>query len=120
MLGDPADAQDATQEILLRVARGLATYRGESALTTWAYRVASNHLLTARQRRAESMGLSFEALGGMLDQGLALSADGPEPADEVLPRVRELERQPAFAAPSAVAEGMRQVVASGAFRVLAE
>ena len=85
MLGDPADAQDATQEVLVKVARGLGSYRGESALATWVYRVASNHLLTARQRRAESMGLSFEALGAMLDQGLAVAAARePEPVDRLL------------------------------------
>ncbi len=74
MLGDPTDAEDATQEILLKIANGLGSYRGESAFTTWVYRVASNYLLTTRQRRAERMELSFEALSGVLEQGLGFAA----------------------------------------------
>ena len=54
MLSDPEDAQDAAQEILLKIASGLKSYRGESAFTTWVYRVACNHLLNARTRRADS------------------------------------------------------------------
>jgi RNA polymerase sigma factor (sigma-70 family) len=71
MLADPADAQDASQEILIRVVTNLASFRGESAFTTWVYRVASNHLLTTKKRKLESTELSFEALGRMIDGGLA-------------------------------------------------
>src|SRR5215471_8547104 len=54
MLGDPEDAADAAQEILLRVATHLDQFRQEASFSTWAYRVAANHLLTARARRAEA------------------------------------------------------------------
>src|SRR5437762_1736338 len=76
MLGDPTDAEDATQEILIRVVTGLATFRGDSAFKTWVYRVASNHLLTARKRRAEQMHESLDALGQQLAEGVA---DGDPP-----------------------------------------
>ena len=86
MLGDPDDAQDATQEILVKVVTHLDSYRGESAFATWVYRVASNYLLTARKRRAEQraeqMGLSFDGLEQMLQQGLALAVTQKEPAPE--------------------------------------
>jgi RNA polymerase sigma factor (sigma-70 family) len=71
MLGDPTDAEDATQEILIRVVTHLASFRGESAFRTWVYRVASNHLLTARRRRAEERVQSFEAMGELLDEAMA-------------------------------------------------
>ena len=61
MLYDPSDAQDASQEILLKIITHLGTFRGESAFTTWMYRVAANHLLTTRKRRAEREAMSFEA-----------------------------------------------------------
>src|SRR5262249_10227248 len=61
---DPDDAEDATQEILIKVVTNLASFRGESAFSTWAHRVAANHLLTTRQRRAEQAGLSFEVMAG--------------------------------------------------------
>ncbi len=59
MLLVPEDAEDATQEILIKVLRGLPGFRGESALATWALAIASNHLLSAKSRRRP--GLSFEA-----------------------------------------------------------
>lgn len=46
MLWHPADAEDATQEILIRVLTGLGGYRGETAFTTWVFRIPTNHLLT--------------------------------------------------------------------------
>ena len=49
MLYNPSDAEDASQEILLKIITHLSTFRGESAFTTWMYRVAVNHLLTLRR-----------------------------------------------------------------------
>ncbi len=70
MLGNPADAADATQEILLRIVTHLGSFRGEAAFPTWVHRVAANHLLTVRARRAGGGETSFEALGAMIDGGL--------------------------------------------------
>ncbi len=74
MLWHPEDARDATQEILIRVATRLGTFRGESAFLTWAYRVAANYLLTARAGHLEVQRLTFERFGHDLDEGLS---DGP-------------------------------------------
>ena len=60
MLYDPSDAEDGSQEILLKIITRLSTFRGESSFTTWMYRVAVNHLLTIRKRRAELEAVSFE------------------------------------------------------------
>ncbi len=47
MVNDPADAADTTQEIFLKVFRGIKHFHGESSLKTWIYRIAiheaSNH-----------------------------------------------------------------------------
>ena len=45
MLWHPEDAEDATQEILIRIITRLGSFKGESAFTTWVYRVACNYLL---------------------------------------------------------------------------
>jgi len=71
MLQLPADAEDATQEILIRVITHLSEFRQESAFSTWVYRIATNYLLTTRKRRAEQQNLSFQSLGERLDQSLA-------------------------------------------------
>jgi RNA polymerase sigma factor (sigma-70 family) len=60
MLYNPTDAEDASQEILLKIITHLGTFRGESAFTTWMYRVAANHLLTLRRRQPELEAVSFE------------------------------------------------------------
>src|SRR6185437_5124933 len=82
MLGNPADAEDASQEILIRVVSGLADFRGDSALRTWVYRVASNHLLTAQRKRTEQYFENLDTVGAALDEGMA----SPVPAleDQVL------------------------------------
>src|SRR5690348_12243767 len=72
-LGSASDAEDAAQEILIRLVTGLDSFRGESSFRTWVYRVASNHLLTARKRAAEQRTESFEALADYLERGMSAS-----------------------------------------------
>lgn len=47
MLNDPADVADTTQEVFLKVFRGMRRFNGEASLKTWIYRIAiheaSNH-----------------------------------------------------------------------------
>lgn len=70
MLGNLDDARDASQEILLKVVTHLAGFRHEAAFSTWVYRIAYNHLLTAATRSRESPEVSFEAIADKLQQGL--------------------------------------------------
>lgn len=70
MLSHPADAEDATQEILVKIVTNLGSFQNESKFTTWVYRIASNHLLTTRKRRAELWGLTFEFCEELVDRGL--------------------------------------------------
>ncbi len=84
MLWHPADAEDATQEILVKILTRLGGFRGESRFSTWTYRVAVNHLLTTRKRRAERMALTFEQFGEDLATGLDEPIDGRGVDDEIL------------------------------------
>jgi RNA polymerase sigma-70 factor (ECF subfamily) len=52
MLGNDADAEDVTQDVLLQVVRKLDTFRGESAFPTWLHRVTVNAALAQRRKRA--------------------------------------------------------------------
>jgi RNA polymerase sigma-70 factor (ECF subfamily) len=52
MLGNDADAEDVTQDVLLTVLRKLDTFRGQSAFPTWLHRVTVNAALAQRRRRA--------------------------------------------------------------------
>ena len=40
MVSDPADAADTTQDVFLKVFRGMKNFQGESSLKTWIYRIA--------------------------------------------------------------------------------
>jgi RNA polymerase sigma-70 factor (ECF subfamily) len=40
MVSDPADAADVTQDVFLKVFRGMKSFHGESSLKTWIYRIA--------------------------------------------------------------------------------
>jgi RNA polymerase sigma-70 factor (ECF subfamily) len=52
MLGNDADAEDVTQDVLLQVVRKLDTFRGESQIATWLHRVTVNAALAHRAKRA--------------------------------------------------------------------
>jgi RNA polymerase sigma-70 factor (ECF subfamily) len=51
LCGDPARAQDLSQEVFLRVFKGLPRYRGNSSLKTWIYSIALNHCRGRMGRR---------------------------------------------------------------------
>jgi RNA polymerase sigma factor (sigma-70 family) len=70
-LWHPQDAEDATQEVLIRVITGLGSFRGDSAFRSWFYRIACNTLLTLRKQRMEQRSMSFEEFGEDLTRGLA-------------------------------------------------
>ncbi|MDB4943556.1 MAG: polymerase sigma factor RpoE [Labilithrix sp.] len=42
MLGNRAEAEDLTQEVFVQVFKAIGTFRGESKLSTWIYRIAVN------------------------------------------------------------------------------
>ena len=80
MVWRPADAEDATQEILIRAVTRLGSWRGEARLLTWAYRIGVNYLLNLRrQTPPEAQPVSLEEFRDTLADGLA-DADyrGPE------------------------------------------
>lgn len=58
--GDPVDADDASQEALVQIVTKLDRFRGESAITTWAYRVATNRFLSMARGRGERTAITFE------------------------------------------------------------
>jgi RNA polymerase sigma-70 factor, ECF subfamily len=51
MLGNPAEAEDMTQEAFLQLFRKIATFRGESAFSTWLHRLAVNVVLMKLRKK---------------------------------------------------------------------
>jgi RNA polymerase sigma factor (sigma-70 family) len=69
-LGNSDDAQDACQEILIRIVTRLGTFEGRSKFTTWAYTVAVRSLLRTRRRLHESAVHGAEQYAAALDAGM--------------------------------------------------
>ncbi len=92
MLGRRDDAQDATQEVLLKITTHLGSWRGESAFGTWAFAIASHHLLNLRTRSATRHEISLDELAERLDRGLAF-AQRVEFDERVLTPEDKLEAQ---------------------------
>ena len=61
LLGE-SEAEDAAQEIFLKAYRSLASFRKDSAFSTWLYRIASNHCRDLLRRRSRQKTESLEQL----------------------------------------------------------
>jgi len=66
----PSDAEDLTQEVLVKIHHSLSTFRGDSRLSTWIYRIAANTALDRLRQRegargfTEALSLEMEEDGG--------------------------------------------------------
>ena len=63
MLGTCHDAEDATQDILLKMITHLSSFRGESSFSTWVFSIAANHLKNYQKHMFAKFPLSFEFYG---------------------------------------------------------
>jgi RNA polymerase sigma factor (sigma-70 family) len=67
MLAHPHDAEDATQEILIKAVTRLSSFEGRSSFRTWLYRIVVNHVLNMKRGRLEPEALTFSCYGHALD-----------------------------------------------------
>ncbi len=88
MLGNPADAEDLLQEIFLSAHRKLEGFRGEAALGTWLYRLATNQCLDYLRSRAAKT----NQVTGTIDDEIGLSDAGSRSIAERTVAKMDLER----------------------------
>ena len=83
MLGHPHDAEDATQEILIKALTRLSSFEGRSSFRTWLYRIVVNHVLNTKRGRSEPTTVGFECYAHGLDNTPDLDLPDPRsvPAD---------------------------------------
>ena len=81
MLSHPQDAQDATQEILIKALTTLSSFEGRSSFRTWLYRIVVNHVLNIRRGRRAPEALTF----GCYAHGLDTTPDLDPPDQNGLP-----------------------------------
>ncbi|PPK87666.1 RNA polymerase ECF family sigma subunit [Neolewinella xylanilytica] len=90
MVNDPVQAEDLTQEALLKIITNLGSFHGQSSFRTWAYRIVRNHFLNDRVKPSNQFAASFEELGQLLDGSPDVSLTAEERAEkaEVIGEVR--------------------------------
>lgn len=60
LLGNRADAEDVTQDVFIKVYRHMDSFRGESAVTTWIYRITVNACYDLLRKRRREQTISLE------------------------------------------------------------
>lgn len=68
MLGNVYDAEDATQEILLKTMMNLSSFKQQSQFSTWVYRIAVNYLINDHKKRLFREQLTFDFMQKDLEQ----------------------------------------------------
>src|SRR5258707_2478732 len=63
MVFQPHDAEEVTQEVLVKVITQLSTFKAESKFRTWLYRIVANHVLNMKRPRVETQELTFATYG---------------------------------------------------------
>ena len=77
MVFQPQDAEEVTQEVLIKVLTRLSTFQGESKFRTWLYRIAANHVLNMKRRGGETQPHTFATYAAAINNTPDL--DLPDP-----------------------------------------
>ena len=77
MVFQPHDAEEVTQEVLVKVITKLSTFKGESKFRTWVYRIVANHVLNMKRRSAETHVTTFAEYGTAINR--TPEGDLPDP-----------------------------------------
>ncbi len=94
MCGNREDAQDCLQDAMLRIYRSLDRFKGQSAFSTWAYRITMNTCLDELRRRRSRAATSLDAL---LETGWDPAAETVTPEDAAISAEQRRELEAAIA-----------------------
>ena len=82
LTGNEEDAHDVVQEAYLRAWKGIGKFRGDSAFSTWLYRItantASSHVHRRRRQRAEPFEEGFEPVDARAEEQVSQGAESAE------------------------------------------
>jgi RNA polymerase sigma-70 factor (ECF subfamily) len=78
MVSNPAEAEDLTQEAFLQLHRKIATFRGDSAFSTWLHRLAVNVVLMHLRKKGLPLTSLDEAMEPTHDDGPGRSFGAPD------------------------------------------
>ena len=81
MVWEPKDAEDVTQEILIKMISRLGSYRAEASFRTWLFRIVKNHVISMKRRPSEDLFSDFPDFARELEN----LKDAELPASDALP-----------------------------------
>src|SRR5438477_7956117 len=87
MVFQPHDAEEVTQEVLVKAITKLSTFKGECKFRTWLYRIAANHVLNMKRRSVESH--TFATYGSAIERTPILDLPDPKSVPVEVPLLVE-------------------------------
>lgn len=89
----PQDAEEVTQEVLVKAITKLSTFQGKSKFRTWLYRIAANHVLNMKRRNAEAGVTSFADYGAAIERTPDLDLPDAKSVPVAVPMLVEEAKQ---------------------------
>jgi RNA polymerase sigma-70 factor, ECF subfamily len=77
---DPEEAADIVSDAFIRMYRALDNFKGDSAFTTWMYRISTNCFLDIRKKRRNKQAVSLEATVQTSDGEVAYQFEDTAPS----------------------------------------
>lgn len=81
MLGSREEAEEAAQDVFLRIYRSLGGFKGRAKISTWIWRITTNVCLSRRESMSKSMTTSLDA-----DGAAEVSDESPDPEHSFIVR----------------------------------
>jgi RNA polymerase sigma factor (sigma-70 family) len=78
---NPTDAEDLTQEVMIKAITKLSKFNSQSNFRTWLYRIAFNHFLNSQRRSLETVVTDFDDYGKALDDIVNIELSDHEEAE---------------------------------------
>lgn len=108
LLNNYDDALDISQDVFINVFRGLASFKGQSAFSTWVYRITKNRCIDVmRKKRIVAVPLSYVNEDGE-EEAIELPADGKYEPENVY--AGNTTRRAVFDAMTALPEKMKEAI----------
>lgn len=78
MVFHPQDAEEVTQEVLVKAVTRLSTFQGDSHFRTWLYRITANHVLNMKRRGGELRPQTFATYAAAINDTPDLDLPDPK------------------------------------------
>ena len=91
MVFQPEDAEEVTQEVLIKAITGLGSFKGESKFRTWLYRITANHVLNMKRRGGEAVPHTFSGYAAAINGTPDLDLPDPKTVPVDVPLLVEGE-----------------------------